>query len=173
MGKQIQAWIVSRHMNTTNLTAPLTSNPTEQSRYPAISRIDRPHPPSSRPEGSVVSRPRIRPFISLAGLVTAAASLVGCSFPLDLGITNTCGEDVDVGIEGAVESPLDGWYPVTDGAELVLSVSGRDKVYITVVPAGADQIFDHTEIDLSDLETTTANGPELAHLDLATEGLCS
>ncbi len=111
-------------------------------------------------------------YISLAGLVTAAAFLVGCTYQLDLGITNTCGEDVEVGLEGAVQSSIDGWYPVTDGSELVLSVDGFDKVLITVVPAGADQIFDHREIDLSYLETTTTNGQELAHLDLATEGLC-
>ena len=112
-------------------------------------------------------------YISLAGLVTAAALLVGCTYQLDLGITNTCGEDIEVGIEGVVESSLDGWYPVADGTEFVVSVDGFDKVSITVVPAGADQIFDHTEIDLSDLETTTTNGQELAHLDLATAGLCS
>ncbi len=132
-------------MTLTNLSAPTTAtpNPTKPSRY-----------------------------FSLAGLVAATTLLAGCSTLLDLSVTNTCGQAVVVGIEGTVESPLDGWYPVADGTELIVDVGGFSKVLVTVVPDGADQIFDHTEVKLGNITTTKPNGSELAELDLATAGFC-
>lgn len=112
------------------------------------------------------------PVISLAGLVTTATLLVGCSVLLDLGVTNSCGQDVVVGIENSFEPSFDNWYPVADGTELVESVRGFDKVLIAVIPDGADQVFDHTEVDPDSLETTETHGVKLVKLDLSDAGLC-